>query len=203
MPSVQRWGDYPASPQPSSRTVGPGSSFRHTPPSAHRSRLPPRGPRATDGPRAAGAPLRTPRHKDYDTVWLPWWTVRGREPTRMERWAAYLLPPLEMGEEYDAVGGEVGANLHVIDATTYDVVSSVVTRYRRARAMQDRRRPQVSHNLVTRLRGTEGSEGRMGAERSDSGDWERVIHGRNTTRARERTVKEFGPHHYHYFIIIS
>ena len=65
---------------------------------------------------------------------MPWWTVTGREPTRMERWAAYLLPPLNMGEGYIPVGGRVSASLDVLEGGTYEVVSSVTTRYRAVRA---------------------------------------------------------------------
>ena len=83
---------------------------------------------------------------------MPWWTVRGREPDRMERWAAYLLPPLQMGDNYVAVGGDATARLHAIDSEVYEVISSVVTRYRRTRAARERalrhfRLSQVSYRF--------------------------------------------------------
>ena len=119
-PPMGRWGAYDG-------PAGLGSSFRRTPPSSRR-------------------PSRPLPPKDYETIWMPWWTVRGRGPTRMERWAAYLLPPLNMGEDYGAIGGEVQANLRAINADVFDVISTVTTRYRRSAALRERQRQQVSRN---------------------------------------------------------
>ena len=71
----------------------------------------------------------------------------------MERWAAYLLPPLNMGEEYGAVGGEVQANLRVVSGDVYDVISTVTTRYRRSRALRERQRQQVRVRFLKPFRG--------------------------------------------------
>ena len=104
-------------------TQGPGSSFRRTPDSAYRPRRQGFGESGELPPAA----------------FLPWWTVTGREPNRMERWAAYLLPPLSMGPEFRAIGGEASSRLVVQDDRTFDVISSVTTRYLRVREERRRR----------------------------------------------------------------
>ena len=58
---------------------------------------------------------------------------------RLERWAAFLLPPISMGEEFAATGGDVSSRLRVIGPGTYDVIASITTRYR---LLQDERRPR-------------------------------------------------------------
>ena len=86
--------------------------------------------------------------KDFHTVWMPWWTVEGRRPNRMERWAAHLLPPLNMGPEFGATGGEAGSRLRVNDDASFDVIQEVTTRYRQLRGLAVHRRqdprPEVS-----------------------------------------------------------
>ena len=82
---------------------------------------------------------------------MPWWFVGGREPNRLERWAAFLLPPLSMGEDFSASGGQVTSSLTVIGPDLYDVVASVRTRYRlrRRRAGQPppKGNPEVSDHV--------------------------------------------------------
>ena len=83
---------------------------------------------------------------------MPWWPVEGRHPDRLERWAAYLLPPLAgMGPDFVAVGGDASSNLRVLSRDEFDVIASITTRYRRTRAAQESRRRQVSHLLCLRF----------------------------------------------------
>ena len=64
---------------------------------------------------------------------MPWLTVHGRDPDRLERWATYLLPPNDMGQGYDSVAGDVSSRLRVLDARTFEVEASIVTLYHRLR----------------------------------------------------------------------
>ena len=120
-------------------TVGPGSSFRRTPVSAQRGRV----PRFTTPPSTPPVPSYT------EAAEMPWFTVHGREPTRMERWAAFLLPPREMGPELSTVAGDATSRLRVLDAHTFEVISTVVTRYHRLRGQQARRPDQVSEISIS------------------------------------------------------
>ena len=108
-------------------TQGPGSSFHRTPPSAGRRgrRFAPNTPAGADRAHSPHPLGPTP----HQVVWLPWWVVSGREPNNMERWAAFLLPPLDMGEQFSTSGGEVNARLVDHGDYSYSVIASVTTEY--------------------------------------------------------------------------
>ena len=74
---------------------------------------------------------------------MPWLAVRDREPNRLERWAAFLLPPLHMGDEFASTGGDLTSRLRVVGPGVFDVIASVVTRYR-LRRRQREQQAQVS-----------------------------------------------------------
>ena len=117
-------------------TQGPGSSFHRTPPSAggRGRRFAPNAPAGKDKAHSPHPLGPTP----HQVVWLPWWVVSGREPNTMERWAAFLLPPLDMGEQFSTSGGEVDARLIDHGDYSYSVVASVTTRYTLSRREAER-----------------------------------------------------------------
>ena len=142
-------GEANATRPPPDGEMGYYTRAERTPPSAGRPRetRDSRQGRPPSAARVLGSPLEDP--SDAPPVWLPWWFVTGREPNRLERWAAFLLPPLSMGEEFAATGGDISSRLRVVGPDTYDVIASVTTRYRLLTARR-RRTPGSARKVSCR-----------------------------------------------------
>ena len=71
----------------------------------------------------------------------------------MERWAGHLLPPADMGPEFDPVTAEVGARLKMFkDGRTFEVGQDVTTTYRKVAGPQAGRQDEVSQHFVSQYR---------------------------------------------------
>ena len=108
---------------PPARPTRPPATPPTTAAAGPQSQPPPAHPSTSTG---AGQPTAEP-------YWLPWWHLTGRAPNRLERWAAHLLPPPNMGEAFTSSGGEVRSYLRDYGTGVYDVTAYVTTRYRLVR----------------------------------------------------------------------
>ena len=79
----------------------------------------------------------------FPSQWMPWWPVVDRGPNRLERWASHMLPPVDMGPEFEASTGEAESRIRVVRPYVFDVYRATTTRYYQ-RGPQGERLDQVS-----------------------------------------------------------